>query len=68
MANEANEKPETTSMTVGRDFAKRLKTIADYHDITMGEAAEKFGGTAILREYRKVVEAMHAKVTGEVGN
>lgn len=67
MAIEQVEKPETTSMSLEREFAKRLKTIADFHEVTMFEALERFGGSAIAREYRKVVEAMHAKVTGGEG-
>lgn len=63
MPNETtSEKPETTSMTVDRDFAKRLKMIADHHEITMGEAVERFGGAAILREYKKVLEEKNAEI------
>ena len=51
-------------MAVDRELAKKLKAIADDRDLTMSEAIEAIAGTAITREYRKVVEKLHAKVIG----
>lgn len=48
-----------------RDFARRLKVIADRRDLTMAEALDKYAGPAIDREYRKVVQEMDAEIGGE---
>ena len=57
---------ETITVVMGRELAAMVKTIATHRDITMAEAWERYGRPVILREYRKVLEEMHA-VLGEAG-
>lgn len=45
------------------DFADKVRAIADFRDINMEDVLEKYAGTVIDRQYRKVVEEMHAAIT-----
>jgi len=64
----AREQEERTKRPIRAydDFADMVRDIAAYHEINMEDALEKFGGTGIRREYRRVIEAKHA-VLGEAG-
>lgn len=55
---------ETTTITVTRDFGKRVRQIADHRDITMAEVLEQFG-ESIYREHKKVMREMNAEYGGE---
>lgn len=69
MANNtpAAERPGTTTIVVGRDFAKQIKTIADHRGITMDKALREYAGPSLLREYRKVVGEMSKMANGAGG-
>lgn len=57
---------ETITVVMGRELAAMVKTIATHRDITMAEAWDRYGRPAILREYKKVLDEMHA-VLGDPG-
>lgn len=62
-----NKKPKSErrySMDIPRPMAEWLRVIADWRDINMVQALDKFGGPAIAREYRKCVEEMHKDAPG----
>lgn len=65
MPSEAETKPETTTVVMGRDLASMVRTIADRRDVTMAEALEKYARPGLVREYRKVLDEMQELVGGE---
>jgi malate/lactate dehydrogenase len=62
-----SEDRETRPVATYVDFADKLRTIADQREITMAEALDRFCGVSLQREYKRVVEEMHANVLGESG-
>lgn len=64
---DTQHRSETTTITVPRALAAKLRAIADRRDLTMPEALEKYAGGAVEREYRKVVREMSDELGGEGG-
>lgn len=70
MSNETRttDRPrELTTITVSREFAKKVKTIADHRDETMADTLDRVADSPITREYRKTLDEMIGKVTGGEG-
>ena len=63
----ATAEPEYSPCAIYREIAKELKIIADHHDVRIAEALKRFGGSAIHREYRRIVALMHRDANGGEG-
>lgn len=57
---------DMTSITTTRDFARRIREIADHRDITMADVLEKYG-TSLYTEHRKVTREKFDALNEELG-
>lgn len=55
----------TTTVVVSRQLASMIRVIADHDDATMLEILDRHARPAILREYRRVLDAKQRELGGE---
>lgn len=62
-----DEKPETTSMTITREFARIVNTIRGNTGETIQEVLDRVAVPALLKEYRKLQDGLgkYAVLGGE---
>lgn len=67
-ATEDESKSEAVKQALLHEILlSKVKVICNQRGLTIAEAVTKYGGPGIEREYRKVVEEMHAELGGEGG-
>lgn len=62
MAEKGDKPRDLVTMMVDREFARRVKRVAEFHGLTMSEALERFAGKIFEREDRKAGEAVYGNV------
>lgn len=58
---------EKTTIVASRSLASMVRVIADHDDVTMLETLDRFAGPAILREYKRVLDAKQRELVGGEG-